>query len=97
MVENQKKDFEDLFVHAMKRTVLGDPLNEYTTVGPLARFDLRETLHNQVLESLNKGATCLLGGFIPDGPGSFYPPTVLTNVEKGIFPLDRCFALPYRH
>lgn len=84
VVESQKKDFEDLLVHAMKRTVLGDPLNEYTTVGPLARFDLRETLHNQVLESLNKGATCLLGGFIPDGPGSFYPPTVLTNVEKGM-------------
>jgi succinate-semialdehyde dehydrogenase/glutarate-semialdehyde dehydrogenase len=84
VVESQKKDFEDLLVHAMKRTVLGDPLNEYTTVGPLARFDLRETLHDQVLESLNKGATCLLGGFIPDGPGSFYPPTVLTNVEKGM-------------
>ncbi|MBY0292736.1 MAG: NAD-dependent succinate-semialdehyde dehydrogenase [Alphaproteobacteria bacterium] len=84
VIESQKKNFEDLFVHAMKRTVLGDPLNEHTTVGPLARLDLRETLHNQVLESLSKGATCLLGGFIPDGPGSFYPPTVLTNVEKGM-------------
>ena len=68
----------------MKDAVLGNPLEDKTTVGPLARLDLREALHKQVLESLEKGATCLLGGRIPEGPGSFYPPTVLTDVTKGM-------------
>ena len=63
---------------------VGDPLKEATEVGPQARADLRDELHEQVQQSLDKGAKCLLGGEVPDGDGAFYPPTVLTNVSKGM-------------
>ena len=59
-------------------------MREDTIVGPLARHDLRDELHRQVQESIAQGATCLLGGEIPDGQGAFYPPTVLTHVKKGM-------------
>ena len=68
----------------MRQAVVGDPLLERTQVGPLARHDLREALHQQVQASLAQGATCLLGGEMPAGPGAYYPPTVLTRVRKGM-------------
>lgn len=52
-------------------------------IGPLARGDLRESLHEQVIRSIHLGAKLELGGEIPEGPGFFYPPTVLTNVKLG--------------
>jgi succinate-semialdehyde dehydrogenase/glutarate-semialdehyde dehydrogenase len=63
---------------------MGDPLEESTEVGPQARWDLRRDLHRQVQESVARGATLLLGGEIPPGEGVFYPPTVLTQVRKGM-------------
>ena len=63
---------------------MGDPLREDTEIGPLARHDLREELHEQVKKSISLGARCLLGGEIPKGKGFFYPPTVLTDVRKGM-------------
>jgi succinate-semialdehyde dehydrogenase/glutarate-semialdehyde dehydrogenase len=62
----------------------GDPMDKSTKIGPMARHDLRDALHQQVERSIAKGAKCLLGGKIPQGPGAFYPPTVLTNVKKGM-------------
>ena len=53
-------------------------------MGPLARRDLRDALHDQVQRSITKGAQLLLGGNIPDSPGAYYPPTVLTGVAKGM-------------
>jgi succinate-semialdehyde dehydrogenase/glutarate-semialdehyde dehydrogenase len=53
-------------------------------VGPLARRDLRDTLHGQVVRSIGRGAQLLLGGRIPEGPGAYYPPTVLTSVAPGM-------------
>ena len=79
-----KDRFETLFVKLMQAQRMGDPLEESTTVGPLARHDLRDDLHRQVADSIAKGARCLLGGYIPDSTGAFYPPTVLTNVKKGM-------------
>jgi succinate-semialdehyde dehydrogenase/glutarate-semialdehyde dehydrogenase len=63
---------------------MGDPLDETVTVGPQARHDLRDELHQQVEDSIKKGARCLLGGEVPDHKGAFYPPTVLTDVKKGM-------------
>ena len=68
----------------MQTARTGDPLEEDTTMGPLARHDLRDDVHQQVQASIAKGAHCLLGGTIPEGPGAFYPPTVLTHVRKGM-------------
>jgi succinate-semialdehyde dehydrogenase/glutarate-semialdehyde dehydrogenase len=59
-------------------------LVETVQVGPQARRDLRENLHRQVQASIDQGARCLLGGVVPDGPGYFYPATVLTDVVKGM-------------
>jgi succinate-semialdehyde dehydrogenase/glutarate-semialdehyde dehydrogenase len=68
----------------MRAAKLGDPLDEATEVGPLARADLRDDLHRQVEASIAKGARRLCGGEIPNGPGAFYPPTVLSDVKKGM-------------
>jgi succinate-semialdehyde dehydrogenase/glutarate-semialdehyde dehydrogenase len=84
VVESQREQFERLFVEKMKAVKVGDPLEEDTMVGPQARPDLRDDLHHQVEQSIKRGAKLLLGGEIPKGPGSFYPPTVLTNVKKGM-------------
>jgi succinate-semialdehyde dehydrogenase/glutarate-semialdehyde dehydrogenase len=77
-------EFEKRFVEAMAARRMGDPLEEGADLGPLARIDLREEVHRQVRESVERGARCLLGGRVPEGPGAFYPPTVLTDVRKGM-------------
>ncbi len=84
VVDAVRREFEPRFVEKMKAARLGDPLNMDTEIGPLARRDLRESLHEQVQRSVQQGARCLLGGTIPDGPGAYYPPTVLTDVRKGM-------------
>ncbi|MDB5635705.1 MAG: Aldehyde Dehydrogenase [Bradyrhizobium sp.] len=76
--------FVELFVKRMAAAKMGDPLSQDTEIGPQARHDLRDTLHRQVETSIAKGARCVFGGVIPGGPGAYYPPTVLTNVTKGM-------------
>jgi succinate-semialdehyde dehydrogenase / glutarate-semialdehyde dehydrogenase len=80
--------FEELFVERMKARRMGDPLEPGVQVGPQARRDLRDGVHQQVLKSVARGARVLLGGSVPDGPGAFYPPTVLTDVRKGMAAFD---------
>lgn len=63
---------------------LGDPSDPNTQCGPMARVDLRDEVHEQVQASIEKGATCSLGGFIPDLVGAFYPPTILEQVSVGM-------------
>ncbi len=84
VVKQLREQFEVRFVELMEKKIMGDPLDEATEVGPQARSDLRDELHQQVATSIEKGARCLLGGEIPAGGGAFYPPTVLTNVRKGM-------------
>jgi succinate-semialdehyde dehydrogenase/glutarate-semialdehyde dehydrogenase len=80
--------FVEQFVKRMAATKMGDPLRLDTEMGPLARQDLRDKLHRQVEVSIANGARCVLGGSIPSGRGNFYPPTVLTNVKKGMAAFD---------
>src|SRR6266446_92318 len=84
VVDKVRSRFEELFVQRMSAAKFGDPLSEQTALGPLARHDLRDALHDQVQRSVAMGARCLLGGKIPEGRGAYYPPTVLTDVKKGI-------------
>ncbi len=84
VVEPLRERFEALFTEKMKAAKVGDPLDEKTEIGPMARHDLRDDLHGQVEDSVGKGARVLCGGTLPDGPGAFYPPTVLTDVRKGM-------------
>jgi len=76
-------EFLELFKNEMAKAKMGDPLDDNTGLGPLARQDLRDGLHQQVLKSIELGAECILGGEIPDTPGAFYPATILTKVKKG--------------
>jgi succinate-semialdehyde dehydrogenase/glutarate-semialdehyde dehydrogenase len=50
----------------------------------MARVDLRDELHDQVRASVDAGAKLLMGGTKPDGPGAFYPPTLLAGVTQGM-------------
>lgn len=84
MVEDIADEFTELFVAEMAKVEMGDPLDEATKLGPQARHDLRDEVADQVRRSVESGARLLLGGEIPDGPGAFYPPTVLAGVEKGM-------------
>ncbi len=84
VVNSVRAAFEEKFRAAMAAAKVGDPMKEDTLVGPQARTDLRDELHEQVTRSIRAGARCTLGGEIPSGPGAYYPPTVLTNVKPGM-------------
>ncbi len=88
VVESVREKFESMYVEEMGKKIMGDPMNEETEVGPQARHDLRDELHEQVIKSIRKGARCLLGGEIPESEGAYYPPTVLTDVGKGMPAFD---------
>ena len=75
-------EFERLFADALRALVVGDPTDEATDVGPLATEDGRDGVAELVDEAVGKGATVVLGGAAPGGPGWFYPPTLLTGVTK---------------
>ena len=81
VVQSRAEEFTELFVQAMRSRQFGDPLIAATELGPLARRDLRDALHQQVLASVDAGARLLCGGQIPDRPGAWYPPTVLSEVK----------------
>jgi succinate-semialdehyde dehydrogenase/glutarate-semialdehyde dehydrogenase len=84
VLERLRSEFEQRLVEEMGRARMGDPLDEATTLGPMARHDLRDSLHLQVRRSVDMGARCLLGGILPAGEGAFYPATVLSDVRKGM-------------
>lgn len=75
-----KTAFEKRVLEKAKHYIMGDPLDAKTNLGPMARADLRATLHDQVQRSIAAGARCLLGGNLPDQKGYYYPATILTDV-----------------
>jgi succinate-semialdehyde dehydrogenase/glutarate-semialdehyde dehydrogenase len=75
--------FLDRFLTAVESLVVGDPTDEETDIGPQARPDLMQDLHEQVAASVEAGATVVTGGESLDREGAFYPPTVLTDVPEG--------------
>lgn len=77
-------EFVELLRQRLAALVVGDPREEATQVGPIARAELRENLHRQVTSTVAAGATCVLGGTMPEGAGYFYPVTLLTDVEPGM-------------
>jgi len=82
IVEKIFHEFSRFFLEEMKSHKMGNPMDENVTVGPQARIDLRDELHQQVKASIVQGGELLLGGEIPDIKGAFYPPTVLTNISE---------------
>ena len=76
--------FLERFREELASRRMGDPTSRDTQVGPQARVDLRDELHQQVAESVKRGARTLLGGAVPAGRGAFYPPTLLSMVDRGM-------------
>ncbi|EKI0251165.1 succinate-semialdehyde dehydrogenase [Enterobacter asburiae] len=72
--------FTQRFVEAVSALKLGAPDREEHFIGPMARYDLRDELHQQVQATLAEGAALLLGGEKISGAGNYYAPTVLGNV-----------------
>src|SRR5215510_4046859 len=88
LVEKIADEFENLFVEAAKSIRVGDPFNPEMQMGPMARADLRDSLHKQVEASIEKGARVLCGGKAIEGKGAFYAPTVLSGVTQGMPAFD---------
>ncbi|MBS1616159.1 MAG: NAD-dependent succinate-semialdehyde dehydrogenase [Bacteroidetes bacterium] len=85
VVKSLRKEFEQRMKVAFEAARWGgDPMDKSMAIGPMARLDLRDSLQEQVHASVAAGAKILYGGKIPEGPGAFYPPTILTNVKKGM-------------
>src|SRR5579883_268675 len=80
VVEPAAEAFEQKFVAETAKLRMGDPLDRATQIGPMARSDLRETLHRQVQETLQQGARLLLGGKFGPGKGYYYEPTIVADV-----------------
>lgn len=76
------------FVARIEALKVGPPLEEDTDVGPMARADLRDTLHAQVVRTLAEGARLLTGGRPLPGSGFYYVPTVIDRVEPGMTPYE---------
>jgi succinate-semialdehyde dehydrogenase / glutarate-semialdehyde dehydrogenase len=73
-------EFERLFVEQMSAKVVGDPMADGTDVGPLASEQQRDDIEKLVADAVANGAKALCGGAAPDGPGFYYPPTVLAGI-----------------
>lgn len=80
---------EPLILDKISDYQMGDPQDPNCKFGPMARKDLRDELHQQVLKSISEGAELVRGGEIPDRQGFYYPATVLRNVKPGMEAFER--------
>lgn len=74
--------FLALFKEKTAALKLGDPMDEATQIGPLARLDLRDEVHRQVSDSIAQGAVALLGCKPVEGDGAFYQASILDRVTS---------------
>ena len=84
VVEPVADAFVARFKSAVETISVGDPLDEANRLGPMARTDLRDELHQQVEESIARGAVAVTGCEIPPGAGAWYPPSILDQVKPGV-------------
>jgi succinate-semialdehyde dehydrogenase/glutarate-semialdehyde dehydrogenase len=83
VVEAVHDAFLERLTAAMKAVRVGDPTDAATDIGPQARRELRDELHQQVEQAIAEGARPVLGCQVPPGPGAFYPASVLADVKPG--------------
>lgn len=84
VVDSVRDQFERKVIEKAKQFKVGDPFDEAIQMGPLARDDLREAVQKQVQASIDQGAELVMGGKPINGPGFFYPVTVLKNITPGM-------------
>jgi succinate-semialdehyde dehydrogenase/glutarate-semialdehyde dehydrogenase len=75
-------EFLSKFSTAMEGIRVGDPLADAVDMGPQARVELRDELHETVRRAIAQGARPLLGCELPSGPGAFYPVSILCDVSR---------------
>lgn len=81
-------EFLDVFTKKMKAAKMGKPTDESTYYGPMARTDLRDEIHEQVIKTISQGGRLVLGGEIPGGNGAYYPASILADLEPGMEAFD---------
>lgn len=88
VVKARYDEFIARFSQEIQALKLGDPMSTDTQLGPMARPDLRDELHDQVMRSVEAGAKLVFGGELPAGQGAYYPPTLLVDVRPGMATFD---------
>jgi len=83
-VDSVYERFRDMLLEQLTPYVMTDPAAEDCRLGPLAREDLRDKVHQQVVESISAGADLICGGKVPERDGWWYPATMLENVHPGM-------------
>ena len=78
--EDVYDEFARLFTEQMSAKTVGNPMDSATDVGPLASEQQREDVEHLVADAVAQGARALCGGAAPEGPGFYYPPTVLADI-----------------
>ena len=81
-------DFMKLFSKKMEEAKMGEPTDEQSYYGPMARADLRDELHEQVEKTIAQGGKLILGGVIPERQGTYYPATILGDIKPGMEAFD---------
>ncbi|MCB8819383.1 NAD-dependent succinate-semialdehyde dehydrogenase [Microvirga rosea] len=84
VVQLVREAFERALVTEMERYTMGDPRSADSKLGPMESVKARDQIHDQVRRSIERGARLLTGGEVPERPGAWYPPTVLTDVRPGM-------------
>lgn len=88
VLEEIYDDFLKMFTKKMAAAKMGEPKNEDTYYGPMARVDLRNEIHMQVEKTVKQGGKLILGGKIPDRKGAYYPATILADLKPGMTAFD---------
>ncbi len=81
-------EFLELYTKKMEVAKMGEPTDETTYYGPMARLDLRNEIHEQVNKTISQGGRLVLGGTIPEGKGAYYPATILADLVPGMEAFD---------
>lgn len=82
------EEFLEVFTKKMKAAKMGVPTDESTYYGPMARVDLRDEIHEQVMKTISQGGRLVLGGELPERDGAFYPASILADLEPGMEAFD---------
>ena len=94
VIESIADQFVTEFKQQVESLSAGNPMDRSTTLAPMARKDLRDELHQQVSDSIDKGASVVVGCEPVEGPGAYYKASILTNVTPGMRAYDEEFFGP---
>jgi len=88
VVQEVKEQFIDMLAELIGKLKLGNPMEELTDVGPMAREDLARDVVRQINQSVRRGAKVIVGGNRPPWKGAFVNPTLLVDVKPGMPAFD---------